>query len=153
MSYLTALDPVRRPKIIARVIKALRPLADKFDTITFKGLSGALVAPVVADALKKQLVAVRSEHVKTHGYSVERARKIEPGRYVVIDDFVASGDTLLYIHKKMEEEFKGSAKPVGTLLYHEEKKAADLRRLVGAGAIPNGTFLKTFKIKHKGSYL
>jgi adenine/guanine phosphoribosyltransferase-like PRPP-binding protein len=63
-----------------------------FDTIAFRGMSGAFLGPSIATAMEKQMILVRKPEDKTHSkMRVEGNRAAN--RYVIVDDFIASGDT------------------------------------------------------------
>ena len=75
------------PKEFARVVRvtveALQHI--EFDTLVFRGFSGALVGPVVAHAMGKGFALIRKLGDSTHSdNSVEG--HIE-GQYLIIDDF------------------------------------------------------------------
>ena len=59
--WITRFEAPRSRKVfIRRAIKALTLFGlDKFDTIAFRGMSGALIGPILADALNKHLILVR----------------------------------------------------------------------------------------------
>jgi len=63
----------------------------QFDTIAHRGISGAMVAPIIAYLMKKEQIIVR----KNRGEGTASARWVEGHRhakkYIVIDDLVASG--------------------------------------------------------------
>lgn len=82
-------------RTIKQTIQDLKPKSELFNTIAFRGISGALVAPVVAHALDKNLIVVRKETNSHSFYKVEG--EIYGARYIVIDDFVSSGSTILAI--------------------------------------------------------
>jgi adenine/guanine phosphoribosyltransferase-like PRPP-binding protein len=93
-STVAHLRPFIRPsdnkKIIRNCIAVLSHL--DFDTIAFRGLSGALLAPVIAMKMGKELIAVRKGE-KCHSYRMlEGNTAVE--RYVIVDDFVSCGDTV-----------------------------------------------------------
>jgi adenine/guanine phosphoribosyltransferase-like PRPP-binding protein len=84
-----------------------------FDSIAFRGMSGALIAPSVALALNKQLLMVRKPHDDSHStMKVEGYRSTK--RYVILDDFVSSGATANTIKARIEE-FAPSAECLGVL--------------------------------------
>jgi hypothetical protein len=66
----------------------------KFDSIAFRGLSGALFAPILAFSLHKPVTAIRKPGEGSHSYTpVEGC--VEPGlKYIIVDDFSASGSTI-----------------------------------------------------------
>lgn len=75
----------------------LFPHVDKFDTIAFCGMSGALVAPAVAVRLRKWMTLVRKpSDGLSHGMRVEGAVQ---GRYMILDDFISEGDTVRRIQE------------------------------------------------------
>lgn len=87
------LEPGKERRITV-LAQALRPL--KFDAIAFQGVSGALVAPVIGFILRKPLIAVRK------GEKSHTTRKVEfgiatPKTYVIVDDFISTGETIKQI--------------------------------------------------------
>lgn len=101
-------------KLIPKLIKKLKKY--DFDSIAFTGMSGALVAPIVAIKMNKPLIMVRKEqdtdnhsHKKVEGF-------IDAKKYVIIDDCIASGKTRNHI-KKMVKKFAPNAKFVATVTY------------------------------------
>lgn len=76
-----------------------RKVVDKFDTIIYTGLSGAVVAIPLAQRLGKTLCCVRKE--KSH--SSHQLEGILGKKSLVIDDFVESGKTLEYIFNKTKD--------------------------------------------------
>lgn len=76
-----------------KVILAQQVLEDyDFDTIAFRGMSGALIAPILALNLQKELILVRKPDDDTHSwYKVEGNKSAN--RYVIVDDFESSGHT------------------------------------------------------------
>jgi len=63
----TAVGFKARRKTIRTAIAALRKHKNKFDGIAFRGFSGGLIAPIVADALGKHIFAVRKPFRKGAG--------------------------------------------------------------------------------------
>jgi adenine/guanine phosphoribosyltransferase-like PRPP-binding protein len=91
-------------KLINQMAKMLAPIW--FDAIAFRGMSGALIAPSVAAILDKPLIMVRKSTNNTHSW-----RKVEgfmPSigmhQYVIIDDFIASGNTIKDIIRDIRNE-------------------------------------------------
>jgi adenine/guanine phosphoribosyltransferase-like PRPP-binding protein len=89
----------------------LRPMADSFDAIAFRGMSGSLLAPSLALALDKTLIMVRKPYEKNHSN-----RRIEGDcaarSYIIVDDQISMGDTVAAIIATVEKfapqaEFKG----------------------------------------------
>lgn len=81
------------------VVKFLRGF--KFDAIAFRGMSGALLAAPLAMTMKKTLMLVRKEGDINHS-----KRMVEGDRscksYVIVDDFIAGGDTVKSIYDAVE---------------------------------------------------
>jgi len=95
---------MRRQEAITFCVGKLAPHVAAFDTIAFRGMSGALIAPIVADKLNKSLTLVRKQEVDEHKshaeYPVEGALFVD---YVIVDDFTNSGRTLREIQKRIFE--------------------------------------------------
>jgi hypothetical protein len=88
-----ALDLTKRAKVIAELVNQLTKFGtDKFDTIVFRGMSGALVVPSVADKLGKGMLMIRKQDGNHSMYGIEGNVALES--YVIIDDLIASGGTL-----------------------------------------------------------
>jgi orotate phosphoribosyltransferase-like protein len=103
----------------SRAVKILKPHTKKFDTIAFRGLSGALIAPIVALRLNKKMVAIRKGE-KAHSYRMAEG-DFSGKNYIIIDDLICSGDTLKQIKKSIEESFSehccNTPVCVGVILY------------------------------------
>lgn len=88
------LRPYLEKKSLKRAVKlavaALR--SHDFDTIAFRGMSGAIIAPSVAQAMGKQLILVRKPGDKTHSLLKVEGNK-SAKKYVIVDDFVETGST------------------------------------------------------------
>jgi len=67
----------------------------EFDTIAHRGISGALIAPVVAYKMRKEQIIVR----KDRGMGCASGRWVEghkhAKKYIVIDDLLSSGSTFI----------------------------------------------------------
>lgn len=63
-----------------------------FDTIAFRGMSGALIAPILALRLNKSLIMVRKPNDNTHSELLVEGDKAAK-RYIIVDDFQSSGAT------------------------------------------------------------
>jgi adenine/guanine phosphoribosyltransferase-like PRPP-binding protein len=84
------LNPVELQKHVNRAVRALKK--HDFDTIAFRGMSGALLAPPIALALKKELILVRKDSDDSHTFHTVEGN-CNAKRYVIVDDFVYSGKT------------------------------------------------------------
>ena len=88
--YLTATSLETKLGLAERV---LRICADKFDTIAFRGMSGAFLGPPLAMRLHKNMVMVRKVTDDSHSMMLLEGSKL-CNRYVVVDDFVSTKATL-----------------------------------------------------------
>ena len=100
MTYLKAVDIYRRREFISKTCRDLKLWGlDKFDTVAFTGMSGALVAPQVADILDKQMLLVRKPRDKSHGTLIETAATYPPPmatpKILIIDDFLLQEKLLI----------------------------------------------------------
>jgi adenine/guanine phosphoribosyltransferase-like PRPP-binding protein len=119
----TALHPAKVKKFVNAAVKFLKPM--DFDAIAFRGMSGALLAPLLAYKLHKTVIMVRKpkctdEDCQDHSrYRVEG--DINAKRYLILDDFMCSGRTINVIVKEVSK-FAPDAKCIGTLFYQEFMK-------------------------------
>ncbi len=88
MQFTDIYDPSKLASIIDTIVTCLKGV--EFDTVVGRGLSGAIVVPMVALRLNKKFAIVR-KLTPTHGNAVEGDCS---GRAVIVDDWVSSGDTL-----------------------------------------------------------
>jgi adenine/guanine phosphoribosyltransferase-like PRPP-binding protein len=104
--------PENLKKHIAYAVKALDGY--KFDAIAFRGMSGALIAPPVALELGKTLIMVRKGSETCHSKKIVEGDKAAT-RYIIVDDFCASGETAMTIQHTIYEKFAPQAKCLGVL--------------------------------------
>jgi phosphoribosylpyrophosphate synthetase len=115
-SYLSSVYVVERRNIIIKyAVTELKKLSQYFDFIVVRGTSGLLVGPEVASRLKKPLGVVRKKTDNSH-YCYGYEGTVIGSRYIIIDDFIASGDTVRAIVKEMESVLPDS-KCVGVYCY------------------------------------
>lgn len=82
----------RLKRSVKCMVKALRPL--DFDTIAFRGNSGALIASPLAFILNKELILVRKKREYPYSHSPMLCEgNVGAKRYVIVDDFVSTGAT------------------------------------------------------------
>jgi len=95
--YLSnVMSPIGLQKVVRKVCSVIKKSGVEFDSIAFRGFSGALVAPLVACRLKKGFLAVRKhkDNEDCHSsYPVEGAVKAHC-HYIIIDDIISSGATV-----------------------------------------------------------
>ena len=84
------IDPQRLKRRIDLAKKVLRTV--EFDTLAFRGMSGAFLGPTLALRLNKSMILVRKEDDDSHSFHKVEGNKLA-SRYVIVDDFVCSGDT------------------------------------------------------------
>ncbi len=110
-------DAVRKNGVTRIVKKAVAALKDiDFDTIVFRGMSGALIAPIVAHVLGKEIVMLRKPEAQTHSsYKYEGYLNVQ--RYIIIDDFVSTGSTVGEIVSRMRD-MVADVKFVGLYIYY-----------------------------------
>lgn len=100
------LEPFLNPASLAKIARASaeKLQAFRFEAIAFRGVSGALIAPVLSIMMGKKLVCVRKPDERSHSdYPVEGAIA-DLGSYVIVDDFMASGETARHIIKAIYEQ-------------------------------------------------
>lgn len=111
--YLKALDYRAARKILALAEKILSKI--KFDAIAYSGASGSLIAPALAFRMNKGLLLVRKEKNTHSGSKVEGHTQIK--RYIIVDDFVNTGDTIKRIAREVKKNCD-CAILVGVYEYH-----------------------------------
>jgi adenine/guanine phosphoribosyltransferase-like PRPP-binding protein len=86
------LTPERARFTVRQVIKMIKARDLKFDTIACRGVSGLLIAPVVAMRLNKTLLVVRKGENTHSTHAVEGDYGAK--RYLILDDFIDGGSTV-----------------------------------------------------------
>lgn len=117
------LDVLRLPVLTETIKRSKRIIKDsglEFDSIAFCGMSGAVVAPALAIALKKKLIMVRKTMDKSHSSCCVEGY-IDAKKYLFVDDFISLGETFRFVRKQIKEQFTNgeSAKCVGIFQYRE----------------------------------
>ena len=87
------LDPWPRQLVVKQVVADLRERQKQhpFDAIAFMGLSGAVLAPIVANELEVGLIAVRKKGDRCHIYRDWEG--VCDQRYLILDDDLSSGNS------------------------------------------------------------
>lgn len=111
----------KREKVIKQAVKLLSPRLDEFDVIACRGYSGMIVAPTIAYLLKTEIFIVRKSGEATH--SAKSCMGSLGYRYLVIDDFIQTGETIRQITQELDIEHKRfDMKPgeiIGIYLYEK----------------------------------
>jgi hypoxanthine phosphoribosyltransferase len=92
MSYLPHPEPTKLREAVARIILALTPVETEFDAVLCTGLSGIVPSAIYCYMTGKRLVVLRRPNEGSHGQWLEGS--VYDTNYVIVDDFVATGDTL-----------------------------------------------------------
>lgn len=88
---------------------------DRFDSIAFRGMSGALLAPALCAALGKDVIIVRKDDGSHSSHKVEGNSLCD--RYIIVDDFISSGQTVNITMDMIKEFLNHDAEPAAILLY------------------------------------
>lgn len=117
-----------------KAMKILRK--HEFESIAFRGMSGALLAVPLIHSLRKTMLMCRKPEDTTHSYDgkTQRTGRVEGDRavkrYVIVDDFVASGTTVREIVAAVKL-FAPEAECIGVLemrcMHRGEEKAQDIQ--------------------------
>lgn len=108
-------------------VSRLRPFRDEFEAVAFRGISGALIAPSVAQCLKKDIIVVRKNETRHSGLQVEGPYC---ERYIIVDDFISSGETIQIIKDSVEKADLGKTL-VGVFMYNEAATHPSLKEFSG----------------------
>jgi len=96
----------------------------KFDAIAFTGSSGAALAFVAGITHRIPVIYVRKEGEKAHGRPVECNTTAPIHTYLIVDDFIASGNTLRSIRNAINiqatKNTEARPKCVGIFLYDSQ---------------------------------
>lgn len=88
------------------------------DAIAFRGLSGALVAPLVARELNIGMIAIRKRE-NCHSYDYVEGCIHEAENIIILDDLVSSGATIRAILEEMRA-IRTYVPVAGIVLYNDE---------------------------------
>lgn len=92
------------------------------DAIVFCGVSGALVAPTVAHLTGKSIIVVRKESELCHSSMKIESSNTRCSKYVIVDDFIATGTTVRFIIEQMLKAPFSKSKCVGIITYSSKGK-------------------------------
>lgn len=110
-SYIgAALNPVTAPLLHKAFLAYIRSFRLRFDTVICRGTSGLLVAPIVAQKMKKELIVVRKSDGNHSGKPLEGFN--QPRKFIIVDDFICTGSTVNAMLEVMHQKHP-TAKCVG----------------------------------------
>ena len=128
-SYLNSVFDKRSNAAAIKFICRALELVD-CDAIAFTGMSGALMAPKIAELTGKKLVMVRKSGDGSHSSFKVEATTTNVHKYVIIDDLISSGKTVDHIIKTLKENRNFElAKCQAIIMYAESAKQA-IRRYI-----------------------
>lgn len=113
--YLEGLSHTELSEFLAKAIFKISPYKESFDAIAFTGISGALMAPLLAISLKKDLIVVRKNNDDCHSDDMVEGA-IDARSYLIVDDGIYSGQTLRTIVRQIGKVSR--AKCAGVLCYN-----------------------------------
>ena len=92
-----------------------------FEAIAFRGMSGALLAPLLAYHTHKSLLMVRKPKHTDNGHEHDHSNFRVEGdratkRYLILDDFMCSGNTIWSIVREIRS-WAPEARCIGALFY------------------------------------
>jgi len=94
---------IEREYIAQAVPKAVEQLSHyDFDAIACRGVSGLLIAPILAYLMHKTLIVVRKSTADTHANQMIEG-DLGARRYVIVDDFVSMGTTVRAIVDEIQK--------------------------------------------------
>jgi len=102
---------------LKRIRQFMRTKDGQFDAIAFTGTSGAAMAYIIAHKLNVGLICIRKDKSSHYKGKVEGVRNAK--KYIIIDDFIDSGNTIGSILDSVKV-FSPKAKCSGIFLYDEE---------------------------------
>jgi len=107
--------------MVEKAEKRLRELDGHtpFDSIAFTGVSGAALAFPLALALDKTLLCVRKKKSESSHSPFEVEGNYSSECYVIVDDFISSGKTVMEIQRSIDSNVGDMAKPVAVYLYRD----------------------------------
>lgn len=112
-----------RENIVEKCMGAIRSI--DFDTLAFSGMSGVSIGMILAHSMRKEIIVARKpgEHHRAHVHNEAEGYRFA-NRYIIVDDFVASGITCARVIRAVRRISPG-ANLVGILLYHAGPQVLD----------------------------
>jgi adenine/guanine phosphoribosyltransferase-like PRPP-binding protein len=113
-------DFLKKIPLAVKKLRALKKIL-KFDAIAFTGNSGAGFGFPLSFLLKIPVINVRKRATAHYEGKIEGT--ISSKRYLIVDDFISTGNTIKRINTTISNELFGHAKPVGIFLYDSDRLA------------------------------
>lgn len=119
-------SPTSLKKVVDRISAEIVKLQNKhnFDAIVVTGISGTGMAFPVSYITGIPVVVVRKTTRNTHGKLIE-GPNISVKKYIILDDFVVTGDSVKRVKKQMDKlakQSKETCECVGVVTYTAKKK-------------------------------
>ena len=116
------------------LIRKIKESGVDFDAIAFRGMSGALISPVVAARLNKKVIVCRKTTDNSHSSYETEANFSDIKRYIIIDDFMETGKTIRVIlnqvrRANMTKSGRGRSKCVGVFLYLNKQQRRSINKI------------------------
>lgn len=120
-SYLdNVFSPAQLKYTVKACVSTLHKFKVQFEAVAFRGMSGAIVAPMVAVKMNKPLILIRKPGDGSHSsYRVEGYTI--PCKYIIVDDFISSGRTIEAIHQAINEKSLEPFTCVAVLAYRRQR--------------------------------
>ena len=145
-------EPVRLQSTVDAIITKLKAMwaeGVRFDALAFRGMSGAGVAYPVSYATGIPVVCVRKASDNSHGSEVESSDNEEIEKYLIIDDFISSGETIWNIivgmNKTIYFTYEKAPKCAGILLYETQPMKGSPKEHIVRRRTTNVTGKETFR--------
>lgn len=133
-SYLeSVMTPESYQRTLNRAIDKIERSNIQFDTIAFRGVSGAAIGFPLAALLNKNVLVVRKYEDNSHSRRGVEGNLVDGAKVLIVDDFIFSGQTIETIQNSLSDEFSGwnfHHKLVGIFLY------TDVYRDMNYGSVP-----------------
>jgi len=92
-------------RMVSGLVKLIKESEIEYDSIACRGVSGLMIASPVALRLNKPLIVIRKGTSNCHS-SIAVEGYLSPDlRYIIIDDFISSGNTIKEIIKEIEDYY------------------------------------------------
>jgi orotate phosphoribosyltransferase-like protein len=116
-SYLHETFDAKKVQLVIRaMVKMVKESGVELDTIVFRGMSGALIAPILAYRLKKCVTVCRKSDGTHSGHGGMLEGNVDIKNFIIVDDFIDMGTTVETILKTVKD-CQPSAKCLGIFLY------------------------------------